>query len=296
MLKQINHLFHVTKKFETIMSILNEGFKPSYAVESLAGRNIQVPMVPFSNFLARDIGDDEVVYYGDYAVVLNREWGIKQKLNPVIYTYPNGTLYNVINSVLENSLLSAYLRDFKDILKKNSNAKAGPIANNIKFDGPISPSTIDILNFFSQNYNEELLQIISNNASAIHTANFEVIKLSKPYKVRDKKGNSLIAYNDREWRKVFEDIPVLFEKNALGVLTEEYKDWANKAKPHFSEEKYRLKFSLNDLQAVLVKSKKEKKLILVALSNIYGKKEIDRRISSGKIIVGNKKYLVKSGF
>src|SRR5689334_23301426 len=87
MLKQVDHLFHITKKIETVKEIFRYGYKPSYAIETLAGKRIKVLMVSFSNVLLRDVGEQEVINYGSYAVVMTREWGIKNHVNPVVYTY-----------------------------------------------------------------------------------------------------------------------------------------------------------------------------------------------------------------
>jgi hypothetical protein len=35
MLKQVDHLFHITKKLQGVMEIFRYGYKPSYAIETL---------------------------------------------------------------------------------------------------------------------------------------------------------------------------------------------------------------------------------------------------------------------
>lgn len=82
-MKEINQIIHITKSLEIIKSILINGFYTSYAKETFNGKNILIPMISFSNILFRDIGENEVVDYGKYGIVFDRDYIIdKFNLNP----------------------------------------------------------------------------------------------------------------------------------------------------------------------------------------------------------------------
>jgi Putative abortive phage resistance protein AbiGi, antitoxin len=81
MIKTVEYISHFCEK-EPIKKILSDGFKPSYANEKFQDFNALIPMVSFSNILLRDVGKDEVLSYGDYAIFFTREWGVLQGLNP----------------------------------------------------------------------------------------------------------------------------------------------------------------------------------------------------------------------
>ena len=88
-----NELFHFTKKYDSIKSILNDKFKPFFCVEDSSymfeeSRNmiIAYPMVCFC-----DIPLERILVhrglYGDYGIGLKKEWGIKNLLSIVNYTH-----------------------------------------------------------------------------------------------------------------------------------------------------------------------------------------------------------------
>lgn len=87
-LKKTNTLFHSCKKFEFLKSVIGEsGFKASYADEIIDNNEVKTLMVSFSNVALFE--SENQVNYGKYAVGLTKDWGIKNELEPVIYTYVN---------------------------------------------------------------------------------------------------------------------------------------------------------------------------------------------------------------
>ena len=86
-----NTLFHFTKTHENILSILENEFYPNYSLEDwkpLSGKThpIAIPMVSFCDIPLSQISN-HTKHYGNYALGLKKEWGIKNKINPVLYTY-----------------------------------------------------------------------------------------------------------------------------------------------------------------------------------------------------------------
>src|SRR3954467_12670457 len=104
MLNLVNHLSHFTRSYNALESIVKEGFMPSYAKEKLAKREVMVSMISFSNVLLRDVGDEEVLSYGQYALIFDRDWGIANILNPVSYTYEDGLLDEALTNILKSTI------------------------------------------------------------------------------------------------------------------------------------------------------------------------------------------------
>ena len=80
-------LFHYTNSVDSIISILNRGFLPSYCKEEILfgteKHSYAIPIVSFCDIPLNQI-KDHMNDYGNYAIGLNDEWKFKNKLNPVI--------------------------------------------------------------------------------------------------------------------------------------------------------------------------------------------------------------------
>ena len=115
-MKEINQIIHITKNIDILKSILKYGFYTSYAKEKFGNKNILIPMISFSNILFRDIGDDEVVDYGNYGVVFDRDDVIEKfDLNPVFYVKNVSEL----NDIFSDNLHTVCLQNKWDTKFKN---------------------------------------------------------------------------------------------------------------------------------------------------------------------------------
>ena len=98
-----NTLFHFTNTQENITSILTNEFYPRYSLEDLKpvlgpGKEIAIPMVCFCDIPLSQI-NNQTERYGKYAIGLSKKWGIRNKINPIIYTYSgalSATLFSKI--------------------------------------------------------------------------------------------------------------------------------------------------------------------------------------------------------
>ena len=204
-------------------------------------------------------------------------------MNPVIYTYDHGLLYNALKTFLHNTVILTALRSFKSHLKEFNQNKV-VFSKSIKLTNT-SKEVLDILDYLSMNYNERLIEILADHANTIHDANFPILTLTKPYKV-NKDLKEFDAYNDREWRKVFSELMVLFEGG------EEYQFWSNLPKPHFHDKKYSLLFSLEDIKAIIVQNEDEIQYILNELEALYDTAYIKNRIENELLVIGTKAQLL----
>lgn len=286
MIKAVEYISHFCEK-EPIKKILNEGFKPSYANEKFQDFNALIPMISFSNILLRDVGKDEVLSYGDYAIAFTREWGISKGLNPVIYTHESGVLKESHNVIFEHTFFLQYLREHGEIFEELSKEQK-KISEKYSFSN-LTEESIKMLDYLSCNYNEELFNAICNHAKAIFEENLKIVSLMKNFKVSNKAGQMFVAYNDREWRKTYTSLEFILQ----GVDDEniDYKKWCKEKKPHFNEEEYRLTFDIEDVKAILVKEECEIVEMQEYLTEIYGK-----IIGQDKLCIGTKEQLMAKGF
>jgi len=90
-----NALIHFTNDKERLKSIFLENFRVGYCKEAPTlggfGTTCYVPMVSFCDIPLSQI-KDHISKYGEYGIGLTREWGIRQKLNPVLYLEPSSLL------------------------------------------------------------------------------------------------------------------------------------------------------------------------------------------------------------
>ncbi len=284
----IDTIFHFTN-YHTLEKIIAEGFKPSFANEKLGKTNILIPMVSFCNILLRDIGKDQVLNYGEFGIGFSRTWAIKNNINPVIYSYDNGQTANAIKDYLDNSVFISGVNHFKEHFRQLSECKCGPFSKSIKLTNT-SKEALDLIDYLSYNYNDELTDIISAYALANYEKTKALIYLTKPYEVENMAGQKFIAYNDREWRKAYCEINFIIEGEEL------YQETKDSAKPHLTEDKYRLKFDLNDLITIVIESEDNINQVKKALYQKFGEEEVENRISSNKLKINTREALINLGY
>ena len=88
-------LFHYTRSLKVVKSILSKGFEPCYCIEEYSytdlGNNktqyfLGIPMVCFCD-IPLSCAHKHQKKYGEYAIVLSKEWAIKKGVNPIFYNY-----------------------------------------------------------------------------------------------------------------------------------------------------------------------------------------------------------------
>lgn len=104
-----NSLFHFTQKKEYLISILEQTFVPRYCFEQIklsdklerAGFESAIPMVCFCDISLSQI-NNHIKMYGSYGLGMTKEWGIRKKLNPIIYVNPNSNISESVSELAEN--------------------------------------------------------------------------------------------------------------------------------------------------------------------------------------------------
>jgi hypothetical protein len=118
-----NSLFHFTKKREHLINILNNTFIPRYSYEEIklsnnsekANFESAIPMVCFCDISLSQISN-HIKMYGQYGIGMTKEWGIKNKLNPIIYVNPDSNVSESVNKLAE-SINKALEEQCSDITK-----------------------------------------------------------------------------------------------------------------------------------------------------------------------------------
>lgn len=109
---------HITDTYEKLASIIEEGFKISYCVETISNndRNIRAafPMISLSN-LTLESSKYALGSYGTYGIALNKKFVEKYKFNPVLYL----ERHSDITSQIVNSFDTIRDKYWEDLLESH---------------------------------------------------------------------------------------------------------------------------------------------------------------------------------
>lgn len=98
-----DNLFHFTKNLDYLKNILLNGLFPRFCLEDVEWfdlpEHIAYPMVCFCDIPLPRISD-HTDFYGDYGIGLSKDWGLKNRLNPVIYSNVDGTAPSLVNYLI----------------------------------------------------------------------------------------------------------------------------------------------------------------------------------------------------
>jgi hypothetical protein len=101
-----NTLFHFTTNTKSLLSILRNGLFVRYSLENFENlihdqAEIVLPMVCFCDIPLSQV-KRHTISYGKYAIGLSKKWGMNNKINPVIYAYPNSTTSEILNDIVKD--------------------------------------------------------------------------------------------------------------------------------------------------------------------------------------------------
>ncbi len=209
-----NGVFHYTSTIKNLISILSNGFYPSYCKEIMIyGKkryDYAVPMVSFCDIPLSEI-NDHIAKYGSFAIGLSREWAKENMLNPVIYIEKNSSLGKGLNSTLD------YI--FKDWHERLDDSEFD------RFYELAYKGSLNVI-YSSKNYEGRL--------------------------VREGKDKNYIFYNEREWRYIpqieYKDITTykdIFWEDEFEELAKIFN-----TKPHFSD--YGIEFKAKDIKYIIL--------------------------------------------
>jgi len=98
-------LFHFTRSLEFLKGILTTGFYPRYCLEDTRYIGLDyygIPMTCFCDIPMSRISD-HTAFYGEYGIGMTKEWGSKNKLEPLIYVSPVGAVPDFLNYLMRTN-------------------------------------------------------------------------------------------------------------------------------------------------------------------------------------------------
>lgn len=103
-----NTLFHFTSKLSHLENILENSFSPRYCLEVIHGSTQHkyddfeggLPMVCFCDIpLSQTI--HHMSTYGEYGIGFTKEWGLRNKITPVLYYYKDSPLFDSYQKTMD---------------------------------------------------------------------------------------------------------------------------------------------------------------------------------------------------
>lgn len=99
-----NTLFHFTRNYDTLLSILKSKFYPRLCLEqrimSQLNLRLAVPMVCFCD-IPLSLISEHTLKYGEYAIGIKKDWAIKQGVSPVLYVHDNSLILKTVLSEMK---------------------------------------------------------------------------------------------------------------------------------------------------------------------------------------------------
>lgn len=239
-----NTLFHFTDSRKNIENILETRFHPTYCKETIQFEAViedfYFPMVSFCD-IPLFLSKNHIGKYGNYGIGMSKQWGIKNRLNPVLYIEDNSSIAQEINESYNN--LKELTDELQALVDKIKNDKDNPLYKNIL-------STIEKVLPYS-NFSFRLIQFVKNYQG-------DLVRKNKTI-------NNYRFYDEREWRF----IPKLSDESIKWNLKEDefakYRG-SGSQKPLLSN--VTLDFSASDIKFLIVKSESDIPKLMRRISSI----------------------------
>ena len=235
-----DELFHFTR-FENLINIIKEGFYSRYNLEHTYLSNLferpsaitSIPMVCFCD-IPLTMVHEHSSKYGKCAIGLDKKWGEKYGLSPVIYVHKNsriGDAFSALSNTIANHLPT--------------------IQNNTDVNMAMMVSTLAIglgqLSYYLKQYEriEDEHYYVNQNRFTFKKGRF---------------------YDEREWRFVPMDDSEdgIWLINAETLLNKEELE-----KAHEKLKKHALKFEINDIKYIVTETEEQKQILLNLISEKY---------------------------
>jgi hypothetical protein len=290
-------LFHFTPSLKNLSNILQKKFGLTYCREkyilNYQAHDNYFPMISFCD-IPLSLAKDQIKKYGSYAIGMTKDWGIKNKLNPVVYVEENSLLAKDIQEDLDRLLdimKVVHKRNKKfvdDLLKVQSEFDV--VKNKIK--NRELEGLVDTLNEIPKILENPILEFTDTkemfkHLKAVIYSKMNLFRYIKNYRgslVRRKKTfTNYRFYDEREWRYV----PAFTDKRVEPKLSEEgFMKYRGKSlvKPLIAN--IILDFTAEDIKFLLVKSSSDipKLIKLIHKTNDLAKNHDDIDILTTKIL------------
>lgn len=251
-------LFHFTYNKNSLLSILKNGLYVRYSLENFESlindkAEIVFPMTCFCDIPLSHVRRHTNTY-GKYAIGLSKSWGMKNKINPIIYTYPNSATTTILNDVFEN------IENFFDIEEKE--------LEKFKFNR----STEIVYKRFNTREEEFSKRVESVDSKLSHFIRYIKPYEGKFYRNGEYLENPVRFYDEREWRFT-PSREFLFSKEMKDSYKSEYFiDPKKRRALNIKLAKHiKLTFEPNDVKFIIVERDNEIPDMIKKLDDIFGK-------------------------
>lgn len=251
-------LFHFTYNKNSLLSILKNGLYVRYSLENFESlindkAEIVFPMTCFCDIPLSHVRRHTNTY-GKYAIGLSKSWGMKNQINPIIYTYPNSATTTILNDVFEN------IENFFDIEEKE--------LEKFKFNR----SAEIVYERFNTREEEFSKRVESVNSKLSHFIRYIKPYEGKFYRNGDYLENLVRFYDEREWRFT-PSREFLFSKEMKDSYKSEYFiDPKKRRALNIKLAKHiKLEFEPNDVKFIIVERDNEIPDMIKKLDDIFGK-------------------------
>ncbi len=251
-------LFHFTYNKNSLLSILKNGLYVRYSLENFESlindkAEIVFPMTCFCDIPLSHVRRHTNTY-GKYAIGVSKSWGMKNQINPIIYTYPNSATTTILNDVFEN------IENFFDIEEKE--------LEKFKFNR----SAEIVYERFNTREEEFSKRVESVNSKLSHFIRYIKPYEGKFYRNGDYLENPVRFYDEREWRFT-PSREFLFSKEMKDSYKSEYFiDPKKRRALNIKLAKHiKLTFEPNDVKFIIVERDNEIPDMIKKLDDIFGK-------------------------
>jgi hypothetical protein len=252
-----NTLFHFTNEKKFLISILKNGLFVRYSLENYQNlinnkAEIVFPMTCFCDIPLSYV-KNHTKTYGRYAIGLTKEWGMKNKVSPVIYSYPNSETTEILNYAFDN--IDKFFDIEENELKNIRNTK----------------NTEKVFDHFNKRELE-----LSKKIGSVHNNLSNFLRYLKPYEGRFYRKDNYLKnkvkfYDEREWRYT-PTRDFLFEKGIKDSYTKDnYIDPVKRRALNIKLAKHiKLVFEPKDIRFIIVEKDKEIPEMINQLEKIFG--------------------------
>ncbi|MEO8771256.1 MAG: abortive infection system antitoxin AbiGi family protein [Ferruginibacter sp.] len=291
-------LFHFTTSLAKLKGILSEKFQLTYCHEKYEldyeTHDSYYPMVSFCD-IPLSLAKDQIKKYGSFAIGMNKEWGIKNNLNPVVYIEKDSLLAKDIQSSIDNmskaaSAMSIIAQKNTLQVKKTVIAALQEVQTLIKnFNHDTKQQALSALNDAVKEIstNSQTFKQLTDPFIEASQNSYNLFRYIKNYRGPLKRGNITFKnyrfYDEREWRY----IPTIKDERLKKSLKlDEYREYRGTKKEKKFIPNINLSFSGTDIKYLIVRSERDVPKLIKSLRSINNltNNSVETDILSTKIL------------
>lgn len=237
-----DYLFHFTRKFENLISIIENGFYPNYCLENWVTIDDNLPQIGIPMVCFCDIPEQFILphklKYGNYGIAMEKKWGIEKRITPITYVYKESFNYSALQTIWK------VYKENEDCIIKNDFIE-----------------DTEIMGYKAKTYKKNGVRDTFENAY------YSLFFLFKPYNGIDFSEKNTRFYDEKEWRFYpYGVIPafipannyIIGESGKYEIKPIMWETYVNNLKILYS-----LKFEINkDVNMVYVQNENEKQELI----------------------------------